>query len=211
MSEDMNDKSSKKTSGTSKSSTSKAEGSSSKAASSKTESTQSGTVETAAEQGSTSKGKSSSSSSSATASSASSTSSSSAASSSPDADQGSTQDSGEVFIGNSGLPRHFAAGLAYVLGPITGVIFLLLDRADPFVRFHAAQSLAISAVIAVIWIGLAILNAVFAGMPLIFWLGLIALLYMAFNAYQSKDWEVPVVGEYSQKLSDKVASETDAQ
>ncbi len=210
MSEDMNDKSSKKTSGTSKSSASKAEGSSSKAASSKTESTKSGTVETAAEQGSTGKGKSSSSSS-ATASSASSTSSSSAASSSPDADQGSTQDSGEVFIGNSGLPRHFAAGLSYVLGPITGVIFLLLDRADPFVRFHAAQSLAISAVIAVIWIGLAILNAVFAGMPLIFWLGLIALLYMAFNAYQSKDWEVPVVGEYSQKLSDKVASETDAQ
>ncbi len=204
MSEDMNDKSSKKTSETSKGSTSKAEGSTSKAASSKTESAKAGTVETAAEQSSTSKGKGGGSSS-AAASGASSASSSSTASS------GSSQDSGEVFMGNSGLPRHFAAGLSYVLGPITAVIFLLLDRADPFVRFHAAQSLAISAVIAVIWIGVAILNAVFAGMPLVFWLGLIGLLYMAFTAYQSKDWEVPVVGDYSQKIADKVASESDGQ
>ncbi|MFP4129597.1 MAG: DUF4870 domain-containing protein [Halorhodospira sp.] len=216
MSEDMNDKSSKKTSETSKGSTSKAEGSTSKAqgstskaASSKTESAKAGTVETAAEQSSTSKGKGGGSSS-AAASGGSSASSSSTASSGSSQDSG-TQGSGEVFIGNSGLPRHFAAGLSYVLGPITAVIFLLLDRADPFVRFHAAQSLAISAVIAVIWIGVAILNAVFAGMPLVFWLGLIGLLYMAFTAYQSKDWEVPVVGDYSQKIADKVASESDGQ
>ncbi|MFP4146869.1 MAG: DUF4870 domain-containing protein [Halorhodospira sp.] len=98
-----------------------------------------------------------------------------------------------------------------MLGPITGVIFLLLDRADPFVRFHAAQSVAISAVIAVIWICVAVLNAAFAGMPLVFWLGLIGLLYMAFTAFQSKDWEVPVLGDYSQKISDKVAPEEKAE
>ncbi len=113
-------------------------------------------------------------------------------------------------MGASGLPRHFASGLAYVLGPITGIIFLLLDRADPYVRFHAAQSIAISVVIAVIWIGVAILSASFAGMPLLFWIGFVFLLYMAFTAFQSKDWELPTLGDYSQQLAEKVAPEDEA-
>ncbi|MBK1729248.1 DUF4870 domain-containing protein [Halorhodospira halophila] len=210
MSEDMNDKSTKKTSETStKSSTTKSTGSTAKAGATKSESAKSeaaksGTVETAAEQGSASKGTSSTT---GKASSSASTSSSTASGSAASGSSKSSSDSGEAFLGNSGLPRHFAAGLSYVGGPITGAIFLLLDRADPFVRFHAAQSLAISAVIAVIWICVAILNAAFAGMPLVFWVGLIGLLFMAFNAFQSKDWEVPVLGEYSQKLSDKVSPE----
>ena len=215
MSEDMNDKSTKKTSETStKSSTTKSTGSTAKAGTTKSESAKSeaaksGTVETAAEQGSAGKGTSSTASS--KASSPASTTSSSTTASSAASDSGkSSSDSAEAFLGNSGLPRHFAAGLSYVGGPVTGAIFLLLDRADPFVRFHAAQSLAISAVIAVVWICVEILNAAFAGMPLVFWVGLIGLLFMAFNAFQSKDWEVPVLGEYSQKLSDKVSPDDDA-
>ncbi len=196
MSEDMNDKSTKKTSETSsKSSTTKSTGSTTKAGTAKSEAAKSGTVETAAEQSGASKSTSS------TASKAS----SSAATGSAASSASKSSESSEVFLGNSGLPRHFAAGLSYVGGPVTGAIFLLLDRADPFVRFHAAQSLAISAVIAVVWICVAILNAAFAGMPLVFWVGLIGLLFMAFNAFQSKDWEVPVLGEYSQKLSDKAS------
>ncbi|MCG5540194.1 MULTISPECIES: DUF4870 domain-containing protein [unclassified Halorhodospira] len=201
MSEDMNDKSTKKTSETgSKSSTTKSTGSTTKAGTAKSEAAKSGTVETAAEQSGASKSTSS------TASKAS----SSAATGSAASSASKSSESSEVFLGNSGLPRHFAAGLSYVGGPVTGAIFLLLDRADPFVRFHAAQSLAISAVIAVVWICVAILNAAFAGMPLVFWVGLIGLLFMAFNAFQSKDWEVPVLGEYSQKLSDKVSPDDDA-
>ncbi|MBK1727553.1 DUF4870 domain-containing protein [Halorhodospira neutriphila] len=110
-------------------------------------------------------------------------------------------------MGNSGLPRHVAAGLSYVLGPITAVIFLVLDRADPLVRYHASQSLALSAVIAVAWIAVAILAMGFAGMPIIFWLGFIFLLYMAVMSFQSKDWEIPFIGDYSQKLADKVSPE----
>jgi uncharacterized membrane protein len=39
-----------------------------------------------------------------------------------------------------GLSQNAAALLSYVLGWITGLIFLLIDK-RPFVRFHAAQSL----------------------------------------------------------------------
>ncbi|MGB6524209.1 MAG: DUF4870 domain-containing protein [Candidatus Acidiferrales bacterium] len=40
----------------------------------------------------------------------------------------------------TGLSENVAGLLCYVLGWITGLIFLLIDK-RPFVRFHAAQSL----------------------------------------------------------------------
>ncbi len=52
----------------------------------------------------------------------------------------------------SGLPENVAALLSYVLGWITGLIFLLIDR-RAYVRFHAAQSI-------VVFLGLHILRAV---------------------------------------------------
>jgi uncharacterized membrane protein len=40
----------------------------------------------------------------------------------------------------SGMSENVAAGLSYVLGWITGIIFFLIDS-RPYVRFHAAQSI----------------------------------------------------------------------
>jgi uncharacterized membrane protein len=45
-----------------------------------------------------------------------------------------------VSAAQSGLSENTAALLSYVLGWLTGLIFLLIDK-RPFVRFHAAQSL----------------------------------------------------------------------
>lgn len=42
----------------------------------------------------------------------------------------------------SGLSENAAGGLSYVLGWLTGLIFLLIDK-RPYVRFHAAQSLVV--------------------------------------------------------------------
>ena len=42
----------------------------------------------------------------------------------------------------TGLPKNTAAALSYVLGPITGVLFYVLEK-DPFVRFHAMQSIVV--------------------------------------------------------------------
>ena len=52
----------------------------------------------------------------------------------------------------SGLPENIAALLSYVLGWITGLVFLLTDK-RPYVRFHAAQSI-------VVFLGLHILRVV---------------------------------------------------
>src|SRR5271165_4059299 len=48
---------------------------------------------------------------------------------------------------SAGLTPNVAAALAYLLGFITGIIFLVLDpyKNDRFVRFHAMQSILFSA------------------------------------------------------------------
>ena len=51
-----------------------------------------------------------------------------------------------------GLSENVAAFLCYLLGWLTGIIFFLIDK-QPFVRFHAAQSI-------VVFGGLHILNIV---------------------------------------------------
>ena len=43
---------------------------------------------------------------------------------------------------NRGISENAAALLSYVLGWLTGLIFLLIDK-RPYVRFHAAQSLVL--------------------------------------------------------------------
>src|SRR5271155_1838188 len=42
----------------------------------------------------------------------------------------------------SGLQENVAGMLCYILGWLTGIIFLLIDK-RPFVRFHAAQSIVV--------------------------------------------------------------------
>ena len=42
----------------------------------------------------------------------------------------------------TGLDKNTAGALSYVLGPITGVIFLVLEK-DSYVRFHAMQSIVV--------------------------------------------------------------------
>ncbi|MCL2378522.1 MAG: DUF4870 domain-containing protein [Defluviitaleaceae bacterium] len=39
-----------------------------------------------------------------------------------------------------GLNENIAAALSYLLGPISGIIMLVLERESKFVRFHALQS-----------------------------------------------------------------------
>lgn len=47
------------------------------------------------------------------------------------------------------LSENVAAALCYLFGWVSGIIFLLIDR-RPFVRFHAAQSVAVFATLSIL-------------------------------------------------------------
>src|SRR5579871_6403607 len=60
----------------------------------------------------------------------------------------------EASMSESGLQENVAALLCYVLGWITGLIFLLIDK-RPTVRFHAAQSIVVFGALQIAYIILA--------------------------------------------------------
>jgi uncharacterized membrane protein len=114
---------------------------------------------------------------------------------------------------STGLSPNIAAALAYVLGPITGILFYLLEKDNRFVRFHAAQSIAISIALFIIGFVLGMLSAVIAFVPIIGWLvsvllsfglsigGFVLWLFLMWQAYQGIEWEAPLAGKWARKMS----------
>jgi uncharacterized membrane protein len=111
-----------------------------------------------------------------------------------------------------GLPANVAGALAYVLGPITGVIFYVLERENRFVRFHAAQSIAVSCVMFVLGIVLAIVSSILGFVPVLGWLVAMLLsvglslvsfvlwLFLMWQAYQGHEWEAPFAGGFARRM-----------
>jgi uncharacterized membrane protein len=111
-----------------------------------------------------------------------------------------------------GIPANVAGALAYVLGPITGVIFYVLERENRFVRFHAAQSIAVSCVLFVLGIVLAIVSSILAFVPVLGWfvamllsfglwlVSLVLWLFLMWQAYQGHEWEAPLAGTFARRM-----------
>ena len=66
-----------------------------------------------------------------------------------------------------GMAENVAGLLCYVLGWVTGIIFFLIDK-RPFVKFHAAQSLAFHVALIVIFPALGIFLGMLHFMHLFF-------------------------------------------
>jgi len=110
----------------------------------------------------------------------------------------------------TGLKKETSAALSYVLGFVTGIIFLIIEK-DPFVRFHAMQSIAVSLAFFVLsWI-LGIIS-VFLGLTVFLaWVGpllsgilmiggFVLWLMLIYKAYQGEKWQVPYIGKFVERM-----------
>ena len=107
----------------------------------------------------------------------------------------------------TGLSQNMAGALAYLLGPITGILFLVVEKENRFVRFHAMQSTVLS----IAWIIVSYALSFFSSVPLLGWLigivtslvlglgGFILWLLLMWKAFQGEEWELPVVGAFARK------------
>lgn len=98
----------------------------------------------------------------------------------------------------TGLPRNTAAALSYVLGWLSGIVFLLIEK-DKFVRFHAMQSIVVFGILSVLYY----FPFVWFLRPIIWLVGLALWLVLIFKAYQGEEFKLPVIGDLAGKLLGK--------
>jgi len=100
---------------------------------------------------------------------------------------------------STGLQQNVAGLLCYVVGWITGIIFLILEKDNKFVKFHAVQSIVVfgaHTVITVIfgWIPVVgtIVNWILGVVAFILWIILMV------KAYQGQMFKLPIAGNIAE-------------
>ena len=98
------------------------------------------------------------------------------------------------------LDQNMAGLLCYIGGWITGIVFLVLEKENKFVRFHALQSL-------LTFLPLSVLAWLLGWIPFIGWaltglvwiLMVILWLILMFKAYRGEKYKLPLVGDIAEK------------
>jgi len=100
------------------------------------------------------------------------------------------------------MQANLAALLSYLIGPVTGIIFYVIEKENKFVRFHAMQSII---TFGFLWV----LNAVLVVIPVIGWaimpivavVSLILWIVLMIKAYQGEYFKLPIAGDIAEKNS----------
>lgn len=112
--------------------------------------------------------------------------------------------------GSVGMTDNVASALCYLLGFITGILFLVLEpyNKNRTVRFHAFQAIFFNVAVVVLSIVLTIISmilpwfmaAVIGLLSLILWLAIVgAWLFLMFKAYNNEKFVLPIVGPMADK------------
>jgi uncharacterized membrane protein len=100
----------------------------------------------------------------------------------------------------SGLEPRFAAALAYLGGALTGILFLIIEKQDRFVRFHAMQS-------TMTFLGVIVVHFVLRGVPVIgpvltfaFVVGIVILwVILIVKAFSGERYKLPYIGDWAEQ------------
>jgi uncharacterized membrane protein len=110
---------------------------------------------------------------------------------------------------STGMDANVAAGLSYVLGWITGLIFFLIEKQNRFVRFHAMQSLIFFGAITIIDIAFNFMSNLFGAfalvgcfvIPIVSLIAFVGWIVLMINAFQGKYFKLPLIGDYAERYA----------
>jgi len=111
---------------------------------------------------------------------------------------------------STGLQQNVAGLLCYILGLVSGILFLVLDpyNKNRFVRFHAFQAIFLHVAWIALWIVVNIFGAILPwGLSLIASLfhlalvlgGLVIWVYVMLKAYNNEKYKLPVIGDIAEQ------------
>jgi uncharacterized membrane protein len=115
----------------------------------------------------------------------------------------------------AGMEENIAGLLCYIFGWISGLIFLLIDK-RPFVKFHAAQSIAFNIAVFAVYVAFAIIGffltmitamlhfpvgfLTFFFFPIIGIAVLITWIFLMFKAYNHEKFKLPIIGNMVENM-----------
>jgi uncharacterized membrane protein len=113
--------------------------------------------------------------------------------------------------GSTGLSSNIASLLSYICMPITSIVFLLVEKENQDVRFHAWQGTIfgvgyivlifalqlLAAIMGAIWGVLGIIVGFFV--PLVGLAAFVLWIICLVKAYQGERWKIPYVGDIAAK------------
>lgn len=102
------------------------------------------------------------------------------------------------------LDPNISGALAYLLSPLTGVLFFVLEKENKFVRFHAMQSIMFgvaSIILSIVVPFIPLLGLLLA--PLIALATFVLWLMLMWKAYNNQEWELPVLGKMARDQINK--------
>jgi uncharacterized membrane protein len=111
---------------------------------------------------------------------------------------------------STGLTDNVASALCYLVGFITGILFLVLEpyNRNRQIRFHAFQSIFFNAAAIALSITLTIvtmilpwfMGAMISLLSLVLWLGIIGVwIYVMVKAYNNQKVVLPIIGPLAEK------------
>ncbi|NOY67688.1 MAG: DUF4870 domain-containing protein [Gammaproteobacteria bacterium] len=102
-----------------------------------------------------------------------------------------------------GLDKNTTACLSYVLGWISGLIIILIEKDDDFVRFHAMQSIITFGSISIAFILFGSIMPFFIIISLLNLASIALWILLLIKSYQGQKFMLPVIGEISDQWAKK--------
>jgi len=100
------------------------------------------------------------------------------------------------------LDENVEALLSYLFGWVTGILFLVIEKNNKFIRFHAMQS-------TITFLGFTVLSFIFSLIPFVGFLfewviriiAIVVWIMCMIKAYQGEMFELPFIGDLAEKSS----------
>ena len=120
----------------------------------------------------------------------------------------------QTALTSTGLTPRTGATLAYLAWWLTGLVFWVVEREDRFVRFHAAQAVAVFGAVSLlvaVFLGLAALSLSFLpaafmwflGAAAVTWVGGLALWFVAmWKAASGEALRLPLAAKWADRFID---------
>ncbi|MBT4125026.1 MAG: hypothetical protein HOJ22_04415 [Chloroflexi bacterium] len=98
------------------------------------------------------------------------------------------------------MSQNIVAALAYLIGWVTGIAFLIIEKENSFVRFHAMQAIAVFVPLSIASVILGFIPIIGALLSVLLGiLGVFLWLFLMFQAFIGMRFKIPYAGDFAER------------